>query len=129
MMKGVRGKSSFRLQKYLCNDMKKLLLIFLILITNAVRSQSIENADVCLIWITSLKPYATFGMTEDEIETTKILREKNPKVFVQGVITTINEVDTPIYLVVYTRGEVGHENVAYLEYSEFIEFYNIKLDD
>lgn len=103
--------------------MKKILLLMLLFASKMGYSQSIENADNCLIWVASLKPYATFAMTEDEMETTKILKEKKPEVFIQGVVTASNDRGEPIYLVVYTRGQKGFENVAFLEYVEFIDRY------
>ena len=107
--------------------MKKLIVLLFVLFTNAVRSQSIENADICLIWMADLKPYQTFQMSEDENILYKKLSKnfpnpQNPHIFVQGIFTSLNSDEKPIYVVVYTTGKKGYENVNILEYSEFIEF-------
>lgn len=109
--------------------MKKFLFIILFSISTFCYSQVAENADICFIWLNDLKPYQTFEMemTEDETVVYKEISKKfpnqqNPNLFVQGICTSLNSDGKPIYVVVYTAGKKGYENVNILEYSEFIEF-------
>jgi hypothetical protein len=105
--------------------MKYIFLFATLLLSATAHSQKIENADNCLIWLKDLKPYQTFGMTEDELEVYHKLREKysNPEVYsvvVQGVLTATDNEHNPIYLVIYTQGRLGYESVNFDSYKEFI---------
>lgn len=107
--------------------MKKFLFIILFSISTFCYSQVATNADICFIWVNYLTPYQTFEMTEDETVVYKEIskkfpNQKNPNLFVQGIFTSLNSDEKPIYVVVYTAGKKGYENVNILEYSEFIEF-------